>query len=110
MVKVMGAFCKRADLTPQQFRDYYEKHHVPLIRSLLPGMTSYKRNYVQAGGWPAPPFDVITEIVYESPEALARSREIMTDPEVVKRIQDDEHKFIDRRSAITYIVDEVASE
>ena len=42
-------------------------------------------------------------------EAFDRSRVHMT-PEVVRRIQQDELNFIDRRSAVTYIVDEVASE
>lgn len=107
MIKVMGVFCKRPDLTAEQFREYYENHHVPLVRSLLPGMASYTRNYVQPGGWAAPPFDVITEILYDSPEAFAQSRKILENPEVVRRIQQDELNFVDRRSAITYVVDEV---
>ena len=49
MLKLFAFLAKRADLTPQAFRDYYENHHVPLICSLVAPPLVYKRNYVQRG-------------------------------------------------------------
>jgi len=108
MIKVMGMYKRRADLTPEQFRDYYENQHMPLVRSLLPGMASHKRNYIRAGEKANVTFDVITEILYDTPESLALVRTALKDPAVRTRIQDDEANFMDQGAGITCVVDEVS--
>ena len=36
MIKVFGFLTRREGMQMQDFIDYYEPHHVPLIRSLAP--------------------------------------------------------------------------
>jgi uncharacterized protein (TIGR02118 family) len=109
MIKLIGVFRKRPDLTSQQFQEYYETKHVPLILDLLPRAKHYKRSYIASSEWAAPPFDVITEVCHESREALAASRQRLISDEVARRIRADEANFLDRTSLSMYVVDERVS-
>ncbi len=51
MFKVFAYLSKRSDITTEAFIDYHENHHVPLVLSLAPLPTVYKRNYL-AGATP----------------------------------------------------------
>jgi hypothetical protein len=69
MLKVFGFLSKREDLETQAFIDYYENHHVPLVLSMAPTPTIYKRNYLVRGDEfnreeETIDFDVITELVF----------------------------------------------
>ena len=46
MLKVMAFLVKKQGLDTGDLIDYYETHHVPLILSLAPAPTTYKRNYL----------------------------------------------------------------
>jgi hypothetical protein len=65
MFRVFGFLTKKDGLSIQEFIDYYEKGHVPLICSLAPVPTVYKRRYLKSerltteGG--DVDFDVMTE-------------------------------------------------
>jgi len=93
---------RRSDLTHQEFRDYYENVHVPLVssmRTIQPLV--YRRNYVtpsdpnadalMAGrGSPAgADYDCITEVVF-------RTREDAAPPpaDVIERLRRDEANFM----------------
>ena len=69
MLKVFGFLTKREDIDTQAFIEYYEKNHVPLVLSLAPTPTVYKRNYIVRGDEfnredAAIDFDVVTELVF----------------------------------------------
>jgi EthD domain len=72
MFKVFGFLTKREGMQMQDFIDYYENKHVPLICSLAPTPSLYKRRYIvrgeeltQEGG--AVDFDVMTELGFFRP-------------------------------------------
>jgi hypothetical protein len=47
--KVFGFLTKRKGMQMQDFIDYYENKHVPLIRSLASTPSLYKRRYIVRG-------------------------------------------------------------
>jgi hypothetical protein len=118
-MKMVVMFRRRQDLTPQQFRDYYENRHAPLALTLFPYLKGYKRNYIrhdlvhrraQPEGAPAPlDFDAITEIVFDSKVDYERMVRDMTNPAIRDRVIDDEKKFLDRSATVVFMVEEAAS-
>ncbi|MFB8388297.1 EthD domain-containing protein [Microbacterium sp. NPDC055910] len=100
--KVMVLLTKRADLTREQFIRYYEDHHVPLVRRLLPSIGEYRRNYLDTttGARQTPPpdlgFDVVTELWFEDDAAWEKFRSDLQSPEVTAVLAEDEANFLDR--------------
>jgi EthD domain len=45
LFKLICHFKGKPGLTLEQFRDYYENHHVKLVREVLPHAIDYRRNY-----------------------------------------------------------------
>ena len=74
MFKVFGFLTKREGMQMQDFIDYYENKHVPLICTLAPISSLYKRNIVrgdeltQGGG--AVDFDVMAELGFPDQAAF----------------------------------------
>lgn len=116
MPKIVVLLRRRADLTREQFIEYYETRHVPLIHELLPGFSRYVRNYVVhstlstaaqlPGDTPEPYFDVITELWFDTPDDYARYRAAARDVSIGARIQADEMNFLDRSVRQKFEVDE----
>ena len=46
MLKILAFLTKREDIETRAFIEYCENHHVPLICSMAPTPTVYKRNYL----------------------------------------------------------------
>ena len=70
MFKVFAYLTRRPGTTREEFIDYYENHHVPLVRSLASMPRVYKRNYVVSGdsadpGSSATDFNVVTEMIWD---------------------------------------------
>jgi uncharacterized protein (TIGR02118 family) len=108
--KVFAYLSKRSDLTTEAFIDYYENHHVPLVLSLAPLPTVYKRNYVVRGDAanresPAIDFDVITEQVWDDRSGFENWISTLG----VQAIATDEANFLDRSKTKAYVIDEHAS-
>ncbi|WP_248833386.1 EthD domain-containing protein [Frankia sp. Mgl5] len=108
---------RRPDLTMNEFVAYYEEKHVPLVSSLLPFHSDYRRNFAVEGaehrtGHMAPGraterlFDVMTELTYENEEMYRKVVDALAGMEVGRIIAEDEARFVDRSSIRTYIVDE----
>ena len=77
MFKIMAFLSKREDIETRAFIDYYEHHHVPLIRSLAPTPIGYKRNYLVRGDElniedDSIDFDVVTELRLPRSRRLSR--------------------------------------
>lgn len=74
MIKLVGLFKRKPEMTREEFVNRYETVHAPLAAELLPFISAYSRSFVRASempahivGWtPKFSFDVITEVWYES--------------------------------------------
>jgi hypothetical protein len=60
MLKVMAFLVKKQGLDTGDLIDYYETHHVPLILSLAPAPTTYKRNYLLRDATTSSPDDLLS--------------------------------------------------
>jgi uncharacterized protein (TIGR02118 family) len=115
MMKMVFFFTRKAGLTPEQFREYYETKHVPLALSLLPFFADYTRNYVRndlgferpSGGpnKPGPSFDVVTELTFASRADYDRMMQALSDPAIIKQIAEDEANFMDRSAHVIFFAD-----
>lgn len=110
------ALLKRKDgLSRQEFIDYYENNHAPLIVSLTPGLKAYHRNFVDwNGAFPAADgteinFDSVTEIWFEDRAAYDAAVAVWTRPDVAQTIADDEENVFDRSKTRMFVVDETKS-
>lgn len=88
--------------TRKAFRDRYETQHVPFIRSVLPGIESYRRNYFieTTGG-----FDVMTELTFASDDDFDAAMAIATSSPVAQQIAADEEGLFDRAATLVAPVD-----
>lgn len=111
MFKIMAFLTKREDLETRAFFEYYENHHVPLIRSLAPTPIGYKRSYlvrdddcnVDDG---TVDFDVVTELVFPDRAAyLAWGRQLYEATAAAPVIAQDESKFLDRSRTRAFVVE-----
>ena len=114
--KVIALLKRRADLTREQFIDYYENRHAPLILEVTPGIIAYRRNFADFEGAYVFPeaapfdFDVVTELWYEDRAAYDHAMAVTATPEVWSRIEADEMNFLDRGKTRLFVVEEHASE
>ncbi|MEU3642288.1 EthD domain-containing protein [Lentzea sp. NPDC034063] len=109
MTTIMALLKARAGMSRDEFVDYYENHHVPLVLSLAPAPVRYARNYLpEAGerGLPAE-FDVVTllsfadEATYHAWLAAVLAED--------SGIAQDEERFLDRSRTRAWTVDERVS-
>jgi EthD domain len=111
MFKVLAFLTKREDIEMQVFVDYYENHHVPLIRSLALTPIVYKRRYIvrgeelttEAG---AVDFDVVTELGFPDRAAFLAWMAQLSGPGAGEQVAADEAKFLDRSRTRAYVVEE----
>jgi|SRR5690348_8268854 len=113
MPKLIGMFRRKVGTTHAEFREYYETRHAPLALSLYGDLfAAYRRNYVEHDDHhldrsraQADDLDVITEIVFDTAEAMqemfARTGE---DPKVREAIATDEAAFMDRPASRILII------
>lgn len=115
MFKCIALLRKRPDLSREAFIDYYEKRHSVLMQQLLPGITDYRRNYVDCEGafvFPgAQPldFDVVTELRFADRAAYDRFIAKAAEPDIANRIAEDEENLFDRSATRMFVVEESAS-
>lgn len=103
----MGLFKRKQGLTMEQFRDYYENHHLKLFDEHVshPGVLRYARRYLTPfaglaspmGTPPSDGYDVIMEVWY-SDRKLFDSFKGQSDPGFAEIVRKDEEKFFDRES------------
>ena len=110
MFKVFAYMTRRPGISTEEFIDYYENHHVPLVLSLAPMPTVYKRNYVVRGDAanresPTIDFDGITELVWDDRTGF----ETWITSLGVPAVAEDEARFLDRSKTRAYVIDERAS-
>ena len=112
MFKIMAFLSKREDIETRAFIDYYEHHHVPLVRSLAPTPIGYKRSYLVRGDElniedESIDFDVVTELVFPDRAAYLAWREQLARSTAGEPIiSQDEQTFLNRRRTRAYVVEE----
>jgi len=111
MYKVFGFLNKRDGISTDEFIDYYENNHVPLVLSLAPTPLLYKRRYVVHGeklteGSNGVDFDVMTELGFPDREAFLAWMGKLSGPGVGEQVAADEARFLDRPRTRAYVVDE----
>jgi uncharacterized protein (TIGR02118 family) len=114
MIKIIALIEAKPGLSQEEFRDYYEHHHVPLARRLLPMVREYRRNYLDRAAWagrssglPAPQADVVTETWFEDETAFQAFLRRLAEPAVEAEILADEAKFIKPSTVQMVRVDEI---
>ena len=112
MIKIVALIPRRADLTLEEFREYYEHQHAPLFRRVIPPEVAdtiihYVQNHaVRLGdGITEPPFDCVTEIGFDDLAGMeVWSRWYLG--EDGKVLRDDEEHFMDPRRRVVIVTDE----
>ena len=112
MIKIVALIKRRADVTLDAFRDYYEHSHAPLFQRSIPDdvaavITHYVQNHaVRLGdGATDAPYDCITEIGFDDIEGMRTwSRWYLG--EEGKVLRDDEERFMDTSRRVVIVTDE----
>lgn len=118
MFKQVSLYERKAGISAEAFRAYYEETHVRtrLSSMTLPGLRRYMRRYLTAIPDPVTGkaldlgYDVITELWFEDKLAWENYRRVSLDAEVRRIATDDELLFMDQDAKSTYLVDECVLE
>jgi uncharacterized protein (TIGR02118 family) len=110
MIKVFGYLKRKPGQSLQEFADYHEHNHVPLVLSKAPMPLVYKRNYIQRGDsfnieGDEIRFDCMTELAFADRDDLLAWMTSLGDDEIARH----EDNFIDRAATRAYVVDERTS-
>jgi len=121
MFKQICFFRKRPDMTMDAFMDYYENQHSQLSKRMgrapsLPGAQRYVRRYLKPEKNPVtgtvidPGFDCIMEIWWNSREDFENSQKVISDPERLPAIkEDEEHLFATHNNPVCSFIEEYDS-
>ncbi len=112
MIKSMTLIKRKPGLSREEFIKHYEEVHAPLALKHFPTFKRYVRNYViTLPGAEEPEFDCITEIWFGDIEGAMAVTEALGDykTEIGRVFLDDEEKFMDRGSRVSFLVDERVS-
>lgn len=93
MIKTIAFMPRRADLSRDQFRDYYESRHAPLAIPLFP-FSRYRRNHLADDAEPG--FDCVSEFWIPSLERIGA----LMAGEVGDTMRADEREFLDQPSIV----------
>lgn len=77
MIKVVSMLYRNPELSPAEFRDYWENVHVPLVKAALPGMIHYTGSFPVPDNRPWRPgtaldCDAIVELGWPDAETMKR--------------------------------------
>ena len=119
MIKCIALVSRLPHLDRDAFKDYYETRHAPMIPSLFPMMATYARDYPKVRNFRPPEgqsvddvinFDAITIMTFNSREDFDAYKQVFKDEAVMRRIQEDEAKFLDGSKTRLFVVDECVSD
>jgi len=115
MIKVLWLLRRKPGITPEEFRERYERH--ARLGQKLAGhlLASYKRNYkLEAWGGGTPTthdgstqfrpiewdYDCVAEVSFATQEAYEANKKIFADPKIGRQFYEDEEDFLDRKSVV----------
>ena len=104
MFKVMMMLKRKPGMSMDEFIEYYETEHAPLVVRSGTKFVEYRRHYLTPLAHVAfddleldAAYDVITEVVYPDRETFLAQQEAMrANPERLAAIQTDEEDLFDR--------------
>lgn len=101
--KILLFMKRRPDITADEFRDYYENHHVPLCQKYMSGVSRYIRRFINPQPHPETGpgddlFDVITELWFDDEAIFRGTLAHLTTTIMADEIIEDEKKLFDRTS------------
>ncbi len=102
MYKVLMPLKRKAGMSVEDFRAYYETYHRLIGEKYLKGYaTKYLRRYITAlpdaqGHIAEPDFDVLLEIWFPNEATFQKCAAGFAAPEAEKEIREDEEKLFDR--------------
>lgn len=117
MLKQICFFRKRPDMTMEEFMDYYENQHSQLSKRMgrapsIPGAQRYVRRYLVPEKNPVtgevidPGFDCLMEIWWNSREDFENSQRIISDPDRLPAIKEDEtHLFASHSNPVCTVIE-----
>jgi hypothetical protein len=117
MFKQICFFRKRPDMTMNEFLDYYENQHSQLSKRMgrapsLPNAVRYVRRYLTPEKNPVtgkvidPGFDCIMEIWWNSREDFENSQRVISSPDRLASIKEDEtHLFASHDNPVCSVVE-----
>ncbi|KAI2640933.1 EthD domain-containing protein [Xylaria nigripes] len=132
MTFILLAFLSRKQgTTPEEFKAYYTKSHLPMFRELAGPLVplKHKQHYIYRtktensnNTTPRNPhtpatvfrgtqadfdYDVMVTLEFKDAEAFQRHLDFVQKPEIAAKIAEDEERFLDRSRTITAVVGDV---
>jgi uncharacterized protein (TIGR02118 family) len=111
MVKLIACARRKPGITRDEFSRYWLENHGPLVRS-VPEFMRHVRRYVQchivSDSGPlgaSSDCDGVAELWFDNLEGL---RQAFNEPRYLEIIRPDELKFVDLRSRVTFVTEEVS--
>lgn len=111
MHKLLIFLKRKPGMSLDDFRGYYERHHVPLIMKYMAGPERYFRRYLEpTDGMPEMDFDVITEVWFKDRATVDIVLSAMAKDAMPADVIIDEHNVFDRSKSRFHIVSESETE
>ena len=112
MISMVVFVTRKAELSYEEFSDYWLNRHAPLVKS-VPEFMRHVRRYVQHHRAPAgendrpfgqaPEYDGVGELWFDNREAMQAAFE---EPRYIEIIRPDEQKFFDAARCLSFIGEE----
>ena len=121
MFKQICFFRKRPDMTMDEFMDYYENQHSQLSKRQgrapsIPNARRYVRRYIKAETNPVtgqvidPGYDCLMEIWWDSREDFEASQKLISSPERLPFVKEDEtNLFASHDNPVVSVIEEYDS-
>ncbi|SCW77977.1 conserved hypothetical protein [Sphingobium faniae] len=111
MIKLVILLKKRADMSHDDFRRYYEDHHSKLNLE-IPYVRRYFRRYLtpiatpSSEGVGATNFDVMAELWFDNRQDIDRAMAFVAETDLAVALRQDEENLFDRKKSTFYLVEE----
>jgi hypothetical protein len=87
---------RKPGLSLEEFRDYYENRHIPLVMTYMAGAERYFRRFIEHPPGQELDFDVITEVWLKERQALDFVMTMLARDGMPPEVIADEERFMDR--------------
>ncbi|MCB2059367.1 MAG: EthD domain-containing protein [Novosphingobium sp.] len=115
MFKQVCLLTRRPGMSMEEFKDYYENVHAPLLATMMPQARRYVRRFVQpegnplAGSMPEVPFDCLMELWWDSREEFEACMASLGEGDSFQKIYEDEEKIFASHDNPVFSVEEIES-
>ena len=110
MYKCISLLKRKPGMSRSELIHYYETRHAPLIRSLLPQIREYRRNFIDhedpTNVGAEPDFDVVTEIWFDDRASYEAFMALGQQADIFRQIAEDEENVFDRSATRLFVVEE----